>query len=99
VQTGLKLPLKEKHDILPDNYDLSLACLDSQVKRLREEPSLFEEYNQILKEQLSQGIVEKVEDSNEDSVPGTTHYLLHQAVVRKDATTIKVRVVYDASAR
>ena len=95
----VKLPLKEKHDILPDNYDLSLARLDSQVKRLRQEPSLFEEYNQIFKEQLSQGIVEKVEDSNEDSVPGTTHYLPHQAVVRKDATTTKVRVVYDASAK
>jgi hypothetical protein len=60
---------------------LSLARLDSQVKRLRQEPSLFEEYNQICEEQLSQGIVEKVEDSNEDSVPGTTHYLPHQVVV------------------
>ena len=34
----VKLPLKEKHDILPDNYDLSLARLDSQVKRLRQKP-------------------------------------------------------------
>jgi hypothetical protein len=34
----VKLPLKEKHDILPDHYDLSLARLDSQVKRLRQKP-------------------------------------------------------------
>ena len=45
----VKLPLKEKHDILPDNYDLSLARLDSQVKHLRQEPSLFEDTTRYLK--------------------------------------------------
>ena len=30
---------------------------------------------------------------------GRTHYLLHHAVVRRDAKTTKLRVVYDTSSR
>ena len=95
----VKLPLKEKHDTLPDNYELSLARLDSQVKRLRQNPPLLKDYDQIFKEHLDQGIIERVEDPVQEHTPGITHYIPHQAGVKKEATTTKVRVVYDASAK
>ncbi|XP_064406470.1 uncharacterized protein LOC135351415 [Halichondria panicea] len=50
----------------------------------------------VIKTQFEQGIVELVEDlANRPDV----HYLPHHPVIRKDKTTTKVRVVYDASAK
>ncbi len=44
---------------------------------------------------MRQGIVEVVEESEYPMV----HYLPHHAVIRKDKHTMKLRVVYDASAK
>ncbi|KAL9979034.1 hypothetical protein ACROYT_G016626 [Oculina patagonica] len=59
----VKLPLKENRDLLPDNYDLSLARLNSVVRRLRKEPSVIKEYDQTFRDQLQSGIVERVEEA------------------------------------
>ena len=56
------------------------------------------EYDSVIKEQERLGIIEKVE-LGEDKPPGDKiHYLPHQAVMRQDKETTKVRVVNDASA-
>ena len=65
------LPLKERHAFLPDNYDLSLARLNSVVRRLRRDPPMFQEYNRVIEEQLERGIIEKVDDT-ECQPPGQT---------------------------
>lgn len=95
---NVKLPIKENHKLLPDNYELSLSRLNSLVKRLQKEPDIFREYNQIIKEQLESGIIERVSNSDRDE-PGNIHYLPHQAVIRNDALTTKLRIVFDASAK
>ena len=82
-QYCVKLPLKENCDLLPDNYDLSLARLNTLV---------------IFQDQLHHGIIERV-DETEEQLPGQTHYLPHHAVIRTDALTTKLRVVFDASAK
>ena len=92
------LPLKEKRDPLPDNYELSLVRLNSLVRRLRKEPSILKEYNQVFEDQLPEKIIERV-DETEEQPPENTHYLPHQAVIRNDDLTTKLRVVFDASAR
>lgn len=94
----VKLPLKENRDLLPDNYDLSLARLNSVVRRLRKEPSVIKEYDHTFRDQLQSGIIERVEETEEQSL-GQTHYLPHQAVIRSDALTTKLRVVFEASAK
>ncbi|XP_014676190.1 PREDICTED: uncharacterized protein LOC106816151 [Priapulus caudatus] len=93
---SVKLPWKESHRTLPSNYDNSLGRMKSQVKRLKWEPEILEEYDAIVKEQLSSGITEKVVDLEPR---GKVHYLPHQAVIRKEAATTKLRIVYDASAK
>ena len=90
---SVKLPWKEGRDRLPDNYLNSLR-MKSQLKRLKRYPELQKEYDTIIREQVEAGIVEEVAELDEvDKV----HYLPHQAVVRKDAVTTKVRIVYEAS--
>ena len=93
---SVKLPWKEGHDKLPDNYANSLGRMKSQLKRLKREPELLKEYDAIIKEQVELGIVEPVAELEKAN---KVHYLPHQAVIRKDAVTTKVRIVYDASSK
>jgi len=72
--------------------------LSNQLKRLNQDPEVLKEYDSVIKEQLKNGIVEVVEKPADGEV-GKTHYLPHHAVIRRDKTTTKLRVVYDASAR
>ncbi|CAB4033869.1 Hypothetical predicted protein, partial [Paramuricea clavata] len=56
---------------------------------------LFEEYNAVIEEQLQKGIVEAAPE-----IPtGNVYYIPHKAVVKKEAESTKLRIVYDASAR
>ena len=93
---SVKLPWKEGHNSLPSNYELSLSRMKGQIRKLRKEPEVLEEYNEVIKEQFTSGVIESVTElERADKV----HYIPHLAVVRKEASTTKVRVVYDASAK
>ncbi|CAB4017874.1 E3 ubiquitin- ligase DZIP3, partial [Paramuricea clavata] len=93
---SLSLPWKEGHSLLPSNYSCSVQRLKGQLLRLKKEPEGLQEYDRVIKEQLELGIIEPVvELERADKI----HYLPHHAVVRKDAKTTKVRVVYDASSK
>ena len=91
------LPWREYHEPLPDNYNLSLKRLQGLLQRLKHTPAILQEYDAIIRDHLSKGIVERV--SHSTNIPGRVHYLPHHAVIRRDKETTKVRVVYDASAR
>ena len=78
------VPLKDKRDPLPDSYELSLVRLNSLVRRLRKEPSILKEYNQVFEDQLHEKIIERVDETKEQP-PENAHYLPHQAVIRSDA--------------
>ncbi len=93
---SVKLPWKQGHDSLPSNYGNSLSRMKGQLKRLRKEPDVLDEYDSIIREQLSSGVIEKVAKLEESD---QVHYLPHQAVIRRDATTTKLRIVYDASSK
>ena len=95
---SVKLPFKEHHDILPDNYENAVLRLKSNLKRLNNQPEVLQEYDSIIQEQLKAGIIEKV---NADEIPevSKTHYIPHHPVIRKQALSTKLRIVYDASNR
>ena len=92
---SVKLPWKVGNTTLPTNYELSLSRMKAQVKRLRKQPEILAEYDSKIKQQLEVGVIERVPELD---TAEKVHYLPHQAVVRQDAKTTKVRVVYDASA-
>ncbi|XP_048580427.1 uncharacterized protein LOC116614572 [Nematostella vectensis] len=92
----VKLPWKEGIECLPSNYGNSVTRLRGQLARLQKEPDIRAEYDAIIKQQVESGIIERVyelESANK------VHYLPHHAVVRKEAKTTKVRIVYDASSK
>lgn len=94
----VRLPWKQNRPLLPDNYRLSQKRLDGLLQRLHQKPSMLNEYDAIIRDQIKKGVVEVV-DHPESPVNGEIHYIPHHAVVREDKLTTKLRIVYDASAK
>lgn len=90
-ETGL--PWRGNHPQLPNNRVGSLKRLESIIQKL-EKNKILQKYDAIIKDQLNEGIVERV------SGPpvGKEFYIPHKAVVREAAESTKLRIVYDASA-
>ena len=84
----VKLPWKA-HEPLPSNYNFSVKRLKGQLTKLRQQPDILQEYDDIIKEQLQSGIIETVVELEKSE---KIHYLPHHAVVRKEAKTTKVRM-------
>ena len=91
-ETGL--PWKGNCPPLPNNREGSLRRLNTLVRKLRK-TDLLDEYDAVIREQLEEGVVERAPAE----VTGREFFLPHRAVVRRNAETTKLRVVYDASAR
>ncbi|XP_064479712.1 uncharacterized protein LOC135393064 [Ornithodoros turicata] len=96
VNNRYAVRLTWKHEVnLEDNYHLAHKRLLQLTKRLQEDTTLFERYDKAIREYLSSGVSEKVKagQSNGEFV----YYMPHQAVIREDRTTTKIRIVFDAS--
>ena len=94
----VRLPWKEPHPLLPDNFELSKGRLFNLLKRLQSTPDILCQYDAIIRDQMKSGIVETVTSPGSGPI-GRVHYIPHHAVVREDKQTTKLRIVYDASAR
>ena len=97
----MPLPWRDNHPAISSDYELCVNRLKSLQRKLLKEPELIREYNQIIEEQLSKGILEKVaaEKDNEKEDVLYLLYLPHHAVIRRDRETTKLRIVYDGSAK
>ncbi|XP_077534550.1 uncharacterized protein LOC144146477 [Haemaphysalis longicornis] len=77
------------------NRAVAESRLRRQLQRFEHQPNLLEEYDAVISEYFKEGHAERVVQRE---VPGETVYFLpHHAVVRQEAVTTKVRVVFDAS--
>ena len=65
------------------------------IQRLERQPELFEQYDEIIRDQEEKGIVKKVHHFPERKA----FCIPHKHVVIQAAESTKVRVVYDASAQ
>ena len=89
---------KEYHETLPDNYENCLVRLKSLLRKSRQEPELLRNYDQIIHQQLKAGIIDRV-DPLECADVGNGYYLPHHCVVRKEALSTKLRIVFYGSSR
>ena len=96
---GEKTFRKQKCDVLTlSDYELCVNHLKSLQRKFLKEPELIRKYNQIIEEQLSKGIVERVA-AEKDNERENVHYLPHHAVKGRDRETTKLRIVYDGLAK
>ena len=91
-----KLPFKENHELLNDNYELCKKRLLNLHKKLKPGPELMKKYDSVFKEQKDLGIIEVVSES---SALGETHYIPHHPVIREDHSTSKSRKNFNASSK
>ena len=92
------LPWRDNHPAISSDYELCVNHLKPLQRKLLKGPELIRKYNQIIEEQLSKGIVERVAAEKENEKEDV-HYLPHHAVIRRDRETTKLRIVYDGSAK
>ena len=90
-------PWKSGHKCyLPDNLSLAFGRMKLLSKRLQNDRSLLNRYDQVIKDQLNQGIIERVTETESSSVK---HYLPHHPVLTPTKETTKLRIVYDGSSK
>ncbi|XP_068735432.1 uncharacterized protein [Montipora capricornis] len=68
----VKLPFKEDHPLLPDNYHLSKMRLESLLWRLKSNPEVLKHYDEVVNEQLERNIIEPVHLTEQTEV-GKVH--------------------------
>ncbi|XP_022809935.1 uncharacterized protein LOC111346949 [Stylophora pistillata] len=91
-ETGL--PWKGNCPELPNNCAGSVCRVNTLLWKLKR-TDMLDQCDDIIREQLEEGVVEKAPAK----VTGKEFYMPHQAVIRENAKSTKLRVVYDASAR
>lgn len=89
-------PWRDSKVNLNDNYGLCFGKLKTLVKRLRTDKLLFNQYNEVILEQMQSNIIEVTPNMNQG---GVIYYLPHHEVLTPGKSTTKLRIVYDASAR
>ena len=78
------------------NEEPSRRRLHNVERKLKRNEELKFEYDNIVHEQIEQGIVEK---ATEQPTAERVFYMPHKPVVRESTTSTKVRMVFDASAK
>ena len=74
----VKLAFKENHLVILENYSLSAKRLNELKIRLDKDMLLLQEYNDVIKEQLELGIIEKIDAPN---VSGKRTYTLLKSTI------------------
>ena len=90
-------PWKSDDISLPDNYQVAEDRMKSLVRRLQTDSKLLHRYDETLKQQLEQGVIELIDPGEESKF--RQHYLPHHPIVTPGKSTTKLRIVYDASSK
>ena len=99
MRYSVGLPWKEGIGNPDRNEQNAVNRLKSLTKKLQKDPAVMKEYHNIFKEQEQEGIIERITKDQTDDNKERVHFLPHQAVIRKQAETTKVRIVFDASSK
>ncbi|CAJ0593175.1 unnamed protein product [Cylicocyclus nassatus] len=90
------LPFKTDPSTIPDNHALAFSRLCNQVRTLQENPTYLGKYHAVIEDQLQRNIIEEV---SLKEIHQPCHYLSHHGVLKKDDKNLKIRCVYDGSAK
>ena len=93
---GVNIPWIPGAKLDGTNEEQGRRRLQNMDMKLKQKEHLKAEYTHIIEEQLEEGIVERIPIKPTGK---RVFYLPHKAVVRTEAVTTKVRMVFDASAK
>lgn len=91
----VRLPFNQQKELIGNSRGAALNRFISLERKLHQNPRLLDQYKQFLDEYLKLGHMSEVSQAQE----GKGFYLPHHAVIKESSVTIKVRVVFDASAK
>ena len=92
----VKLPWVPNHPELKTNEGPACKRLHNVMRKLWNDPETKQAYDKIIEQQLEVGIIELAPQNPDES---RVFYMPHKLVVRKQATTTRVRMVHDTSAK
>lgn len=92
----VSLPFKGFEPVFKDTRSQALRRFYSLERRLLQNPSLYLEYSNFMKEYLQNNHMEAVDNS---ILPNKYYYIPHHCVFNPNSSTTKLRVVFDASAK
>ena len=90
-------PWKADDISLPDNYQVAVDRMKSVVRRLQTDAKLLHRYDDTIKQQLEQEVIEVIDAAKESNF--RQHYLPHHSILTPGKSTTKLRIVYDASSK
>lgn len=93
----VELPWRHDSPPLPDNFRVAKKRFESLKRKLSADATLYTRYKNVMEDYLQQGICEDVPENAAESTETVKYYLPHHAVLRKENSTTKLRVVFDAS--
>ena len=67
------LSWSENMPTLPSNYEVCVSRLNSFVKHLKREPEVFEQYDNVIQDQIQNNIIEIVDPEQDDVPDEKTH--------------------------
>ncbi len=88
-------PWKVENPELPSNYHLALNHFRHIAKKFQSNPDLLKRYDDIIQDQIKQGIIEPVSVTTQEGP--LKHYIPHHPVETPSKTTTKVRVTHPLS--
>ncbi|MFH4982509.1 hypothetical protein AB6A40_009218 [Gnathostoma spinigerum] len=89
-------PWKTAESRVPYNFGLCLGRLKSTLKRIKDDPTLWEQYDGTFKQQEGLHIIETVDRKQNGTV---ISYIPHQPAITPQKETTKLRIVFAASAK
>ncbi|KAH7953137.1 hypothetical protein HPB49_005043 [Dermacentor silvarum] len=91
---SVRLPWRDNVE-LDENKIVAMNRLRQLTRRLQNDESIVRRYDSAIRDYLNSGVAEVVD---EKSRPKThCYYMPHQAVIKEDRQTTKIRIVFDAS--
>ncbi|XP_011313416.1 uncharacterized protein [Fopius arisanus] len=94
VRYIVRLPLRTSTTALGESRSTAVPQLHSVKRRLNANPEYSKLYNDFINEYEAFDHMRRTHDTSE---PSTTYYLPHHGVLREDALTTKLRVVFNGS--
>ena len=95
----VSIPWKRNHPELKDNYHQAVQRLKSIENSLKRDEIKQQDYSEAITQYVREGFAEEVKSENIHQTENKVRYLPHHAVYRRDKTTTKTRIVFDASAK